>query len=84
MVSPVIPSLADTEMERILEAFSEKQDTGSQLIGLINVLSAGGLLSFGLFSLGIMPYVSSSTPNELIPIAQKTASAAAICWRMAA
>ena len=58
--------LPGISMERILEAFSEKQDTGSQLIGLINVLSAGGLLSFGLFSLGIMPYISSSIIFSLL------------------
>jgi len=53
-------------MKTLLEAFKDNTGTGGNLIGLINVLSAGGLLSFGLFSLGIMPYISSSIIFSLL------------------
>ncbi|MEN8148270.1 MAG: preprotein translocase subunit SecY [Planctomycetota bacterium] len=53
-------------MKALLEAFKDSTGAGSNLIGLINVLSAGGLLSFGLFSLGIMPYISSSIIFSLL------------------
>ena len=53
-------------MRALMEAFKDSSGAGSNLIGLINVLSAGGLLSFGLFSLGIMPYISSSIIFSLL------------------
>jgi len=53
-------------MSRLVQTFESRGGAGSELIGLINVLSAGGLLSFGLFSLGIMPYISSSIIFSLL------------------
>jgi preprotein translocase subunit SecY len=53
-------------MKALVQAFEGGGTRGGDLIGLINVLSAGGLLSFGLFSLGIMPYISSSIIFSLL------------------
>ena len=39
---------------------------GGDLLGLINVISGGGILSFAVFSLGIMPYISSSIIFSLL------------------
>jgi len=58
--------LPGISMKTLLEAFKDSSGQGGNLIGLINVLSAGGLLSFGLFSLGIMPYISSSIIFSLL------------------
>ena len=58
--------LPGISMKSILQMADSGGATGSELIGLINVLSAGGLLSFGLFSLGIMPYISSSIIFSLL------------------
>ncbi|MCU0727009.1 MAG: preprotein translocase subunit SecY [Planctomycetes bacterium] len=59
--------LPGVSMQDLLEAFEKSKSLpGYELIGLINVLSAGGLLSFGLFSLGIMPYISSSIIFSLL------------------
>jgi preprotein translocase subunit SecY len=58
--------LPGLSMARILEINESGGVAGGQLIGLINVLSAGGLLSYGLFSLGIMPYISSSIIFSLL------------------
>jgi len=58
--------LPGISMKTLLEAFKDSAGSGGNLIGLINVLSAGGLLSFGLFSLGIMPYISSSIIFSLL------------------
>ncbi len=57
--------LPGISIQSMQEAF-RKTLPGHELIGLINVLSAGGLLSFGLFSLGIMPYISSSIIFSLL------------------
>ncbi len=59
--------LPGVSMKALVRAFHETGGAaGGDLIGLINVLSAGGLLSFGLFSLGIMPYISSSIIFSLL------------------
>jgi preprotein translocase subunit SecY len=58
--------LPGLSMQRILELNEGGGVAGGHLIGLINVLSAGGLLSYGLFSLGIMPYISSSIIFSLL------------------
>ena len=67
--------LPGLSMQRILELNEGGGVAGGQLIGLINVLSAGGLLSYGLFSLGIMPYISSSIIfsllTKVVPALQK-------------
>ena len=54
-------------LEKVAEVFRSIQEKGegagggfAGLIGMVNVLSAGGILSIGIFSLGIMPYISSS------------------------
>lgn len=55
-----IPGIA---LERLQELHSKMAQGGGALGGLINIistLSAGDALSFGIFSLGIMPYISSS------------------------
>ena len=52
--------------ERIMEVMAQIEQQGSSggafggLLGTFSALSAGGFLSFGVFSLGIMPYISSS------------------------
>jgi preprotein translocase subunit SecY len=52
--------------ERIMEVFEQIESQGGGggafggLLGTFSALSAGGFLSFGVFSLGIMPYISSS------------------------
>lgn len=59
--------LPGVSMRALVRAFEASgAQSGGELIGLINVLSAGGLLSFGLFSLGIMPYISSSIIFSLL------------------
>ncbi|MHC4473730.1 MAG: preprotein translocase subunit SecY, partial [Planctomycetota bacterium] len=59
--------LPGISMKSLVQAFESTGGSGGgELIGLINVLSAGGLLSFGLFSLGIMPYISSSIIFSLL------------------
>lgn len=54
-------------LERVLRVFDQIQEQGrgaggaiGGLINMVNVLSAGDILSCGIFSLGIMPYISSS------------------------
>ncbi|MCG3133709.1 MAG: Protein translocase subunit SecY [Planctomycetes bacterium] len=58
--------LPGISMHRILEIHRDIEERGGGggalggLLNLMGVLSAGDVLSFGIFSLGIMPYISSS------------------------
>lgn len=58
-----LPGIA---LDRIVQIFDdiERQGAGDAplggLLNLVSVLSAGDVMSFGIFSLGIMPYISSS------------------------
>ncbi len=58
-----IPGISQERVLQALETLEQGGGGGGALGGLIGTfgaLSAGGLLSFGIFSLGIMPYISSS------------------------
>jgi preprotein translocase subunit SecY len=59
-----IPGISAERIGQVLQAVEEQGGRPGgglgQLMGTFSMLSAGGLLSFGIFSLGIMPYISSS------------------------
>jgi preprotein translocase subunit SecY len=56
--------LPGVSMEALANRASGGQ--GGDLLGLINVISGGGILSLAVFSLGIMPYISSSIIFSLL------------------
>jgi preprotein translocase subunit SecY len=58
-----LPGVDATALESFLHG---DQGKAAGLVNLINVLSAGSLLSCTLFSLGIMPYISSSIIFSLL------------------
>src|SRR3954453_16176906 len=43
----------------------EENYNGSNLLGLLNLLSGGGLLPLAIFALGIMPYITASIILQL-------------------
>jgi preprotein translocase subunit SecY len=58
-----LPGIALGRIQRIWQDIQEQGGGDAPLGGLLNlvsILSAGDVLSFGIFSLGIMPYISSS------------------------
>jgi preprotein translocase subunit SecY len=58
-----IPGIPLARVQQVFDQLQEQGRGGTAIGGLINIisaLSAGDLLSFGIFSLGIMPYISSS------------------------
>ncbi len=58
-----VPGISSMRIAQVLDQIKSQSDAGGglgQMLGLVSILSAGGLLSFGIFSLGIMPYISSS------------------------
>ena len=58
-----IPGISQADISRVVSEMASKSGSGGafgEAISVINMLSAGGILSFGIFSLGIMPYISSS------------------------
>lgn len=57
---PGIPLQKVIDVYRQIESRGSSGDALGTLIGMVNVLSAGDVLSCGIFSLGIMPYISSS------------------------
>jgi preprotein translocase subunit SecY len=46
----------------------QKQFGGSNILGLLNLFSGGGLSRIALFALGIMPYITSSIILELLKV----------------
>ena len=52
-----IPGIALEDVQKAL-AIAESRQGG--VLGMLNVLSAGDFMSYAIFSLGIMPYISSS------------------------
>ena len=58
-----IPGISQAGIFSVMAEMENNRGAGGAfggLIGTFSALSAGGLLSFGIFSLGIMPYISSS------------------------
>ncbi len=58
-----IPGISEERVSDALAQFEAQGGAGGALGGVfstVSMLSAGGLMSFGIFSLGIMPYISSS------------------------
>jgi preprotein translocase subunit SecY len=59
-----IPGISLSRLEGVFEAIKQQQagpeGAVAGFVSIISVLSAGGILSFGIFSMGIMPYISSS------------------------
>lgn len=51
-------------------AFAESlRDQNNPLIGLLDIFSGGGLLSVGIFALGILPYINASIILQLLTAA---------------
>ncbi|MDR2567351.1 MAG: preprotein translocase subunit SecY [Bifidobacteriaceae bacterium] len=46
----------------------QKQASGNDLLGLINLFSGGGLLQLSVFALGIMPYITASIIVQLLRV----------------
>ncbi len=47
----------------------QKQFAGSNILGLLNLFSGGGLSRIAIFALGIMPYITSSIILQLLQVA---------------
>src|SRR5471030_1326285 len=47
----------------------QKEFGGSNILGLLNLFSGGGLSRIALFALGIMPYITSSIILQLLQVA---------------
>src|ERR1700692_3846428 len=47
----------------------QKQVGGSNILGLLNLFSGGGLSRIAIFALGIMPYITSSIILQLLQVA---------------
>ncbi|MHC4925052.1 MAG: preprotein translocase subunit SecY, partial [Planctomycetota bacterium] len=58
--------LPGVDAEALSEFLHGEQGAAAGLLNLINILSAGSLLSCTVFSLGIMPYISSSIIFSLL------------------
>jgi preprotein translocase subunit SecY len=46
----------------------QSQSQGSDMLGLINLFSGGGLLQLSVFALGIMPYITASIIVQLLRV----------------
>lgn len=59
-----LPGIPLSRVQNVLDEIQSHGATSGgalgNLIGIVSTLSAGDVLSFGIFSLGIMPYISSS------------------------
>jgi preprotein translocase subunit SecY len=58
--------LPGVDAEALSEFLHGEQGAAAGLLNLINILSAGSLLSCTVFSLGIMPYISSSIISSIL------------------
>src|SRR3954454_6389584 len=47
----------------------EKNFSGSNILGLLNLFSGGGLAGLAIFALGIMPYITASIILQLLQVA---------------
>src|SRR5258707_2224152 len=47
----------------------QKEFGGSNILGLLNLFSGGGLSRIALFALGIMPYITASIILQLLQVA---------------
>ena len=47
----------------------QKNFTGTNILGFLNLFSGGGLQHFAIFSLGIMPYITASIILQLLTVA---------------
>src|ERR1700676_521932 len=47
----------------------QKQFGGSNILGLLNLFSGGGLAKIAIFALGIMPYITASIIMQLLQVA---------------
>ena len=52
----------------IRELQGQASGTSSDLLGMINLLSGGGLLQLSVFALGIMPYITASIIVQLLRV----------------
>jgi preprotein translocase subunit SecY len=54
------------DLERLVEARNAADDTG--FLGLLNLFSGGAIENLSVFSLGIMPYITSSIIMQLLAV----------------
>jgi len=54
------------DLDRLVEARNSADDTG--FIGLLNLFSGGAMENLSVFSLGIMPYITSSIIMQLLAV----------------
>ncbi|MBP3966707.1 preprotein translocase subunit SecY [Paenibacillus lignilyticus] len=48
------------------DVFTQTDQAGSELFGLLNTFSGGALFQFSIFAIGIMPYITSSIIVQLL------------------
>ena len=48
------------------DVFTQVDQSGSELFGLLNTFSGGALFQFSIFAIGIMPYITSSIIVQLL------------------
>ncbi|WP_219834318.1 preprotein translocase subunit SecY [Paenibacillus sp. R14(2021)] len=48
------------------DVFTQTNQAGSELFGLLNTFSGGALFQFSIFAIGIMPYITSSIIVQLL------------------
>ena len=58
-----VPGINVAALDSLQESFS-----GSNILGFLNLFSGGGLSRFGLFALGIMPYITASIILQLLTV----------------
>ena len=51
------------------EQFAQATQANNPLLGLLNIFSGGGLVSLGIFALGILPYINASIIIQLLTAA---------------
>ncbi len=54
------------DIQKVIAGVKDTAGAGGQILGLLNVISGGGFMSMTVFSLGIMPYISSSIIFSLL------------------
>ena len=59
-----VPGVSLTAVNNIQKEFG-----GSNILGLLNLFSGGGLAKLAIFALGIMPYITSSIILQLLQVA---------------
>ena len=62
-----LPGVDVTELARCISAASQDGDSPLGALGsILTIFSGGGLQQFGIFALGIMPYISASIMTQLM------------------